>query len=102
MSVPANILSKVYHHYRAEDWCVISLNDENKIIYANSKARQHFQLPEQQIDIKAALPLLATETLETFIALKKKIQCSAIIIPVIKNFVSPLASTLKDLFFMIK
>ena len=65
MSVPANILSKVYHHYRAEDWCVISLNDENKIIYANSKARQHFQLPEQQIDIKAALPLLATETLET-------------------------------------
>ena len=40
----------------------------------------------------------ATETLETLMALKKKIQCVAIIIPVNKNLTSALLSTKKDFF----
>ncbi len=47
-------------------------------------------------DVKKAPVLMvtkATETLETFIALKKKIQCKAMIIPVNKNFTNPFLST---------
>ena len=44
----------------------------------------------------------ATETLDTFMALKKKIQCKAIIIPVNKNLKIPLVSTLNDFFLTIK
>ena len=44
----------------------------------------------------------ATETLDTLMALKKKIQCKAIITPVTKNLKIPLASTLNDFFFKIK
>ena len=44
----------------------------------------------------------ATETLDTFMALKKKIQCKAIIIPVNKNLRIPFVSTLNDFFFIIK
>ena len=40
----------------------------------------------------------ATDTLETLMALKKKIQCVAIIIPVNKNLTSALLSTKKDFF----
>ena len=43
----------------------------------------------------------ATEILETFMALKKKIQCNAIITPVIKNLNSDLVSIRKD-FFLIR
>ena len=44
-------------------------------------------------EVKKAPVLIVTkaiETLDTFIALKKKIQCSAIIIPVHKNCITPL------------
>lgn len=44
----------------------------------------------------------ATETLDTFMALKKKIQCKAIIIPVNKNLKIPLVSALNDFFLTIK
>ena len=53
-------------------------------------------------DVKKAAVLMvtrATETLDTFMALKKKIQCKAMIIPVNKNLVNPFLSTLKDFFF---
>ena len=43
----------------------------------------------------------AIETFETFIALKKVIQCNAIIIPVNKNFKNDFLSIVK-LFFLIK
>ncbi len=44
----------------------------------------------------------ATETLETLIALKKKIQCNAIMIPVKINLNKAFASIDTFLFFMIK
>ena len=44
----------------------------------------------------------ATETLDTLMALKKNIQCKAIITPVRKNFPIPIPSTLNDFFFTIK
>ena len=44
----------------------------------------------------------ATETLDTLMALKKKIQCNAITTPVRKNFPIPTPSTLNDFFFMTK
>ena len=54
------------------------------------------------INVTKKAPVLivtkATDTLETLMALKKKIQCSAITIPEKKNRNSPLASTAKDFF----
>ena len=53
-------------------------------------------------DVKNAPVLMvtkATETLDTFIALKKATQCNAIIIPVKKNLSSDFLSTLKRFFF---
>ena len=44
----------------------------------------------------------AIETLETLIALKKKIQCSAIIIPERKNFNNVFLSNRNDFFLMTK
>jgi signal transduction histidine kinase len=64
VTIPANILNQVYHHYRTEDWCIIQLNNQNQLVYANDNAIHVFHLTVLQTDIKAALPLLATETLE--------------------------------------
>lgn len=56
-------------------------------------------------DVKKAPVLMvtkATETLETLIALKKKIQCNAIMIPVKINLNKAFVSIDTFLFFMIK
>lgn len=55
-------------------------------------------------DVKKAPVLMvtkATETFDTLMALKKKIQWVAMIIPVIRNLINPFLSTKKD-FFLIK
>lgn len=56
-------------------------------------------------DVKKAPVLIvtkATDTLDTFIALKKVIQCTAMMIPVIKNSKIALLVILKDFFFIKK
>ena len=64
MSIPTSVIKKVYHHYRADDWCVVSLNQNNQVTYANQHAQSILLIPDELTDIKKTLPLVAAESLD--------------------------------------
>jgi len=64
VSIPGSILKQVYSHYRATDWCIVSLNENNQVIYANQHAQSILKIPNELTDIKKTLPLVTAESLE--------------------------------------
>lgn len=63
MSLPNHITEKIHQHYQASNWCLITLDQNNQIVQINSKASKELNIKNQEQDIREALPLLATESL---------------------------------------
>lgn len=63
MKTPTRTLKKVYQHYSENDWAIIKLDLENNILSVNQTAKNHWPLDDIQTNIKSAMPILATESL---------------------------------------
>ncbi len=63
MSIPTEITAQIYDHYQAADWCLITLDQTNRIIKINRKAIEDLNIPEHSKDLQEVLPLVATEPL---------------------------------------
>lgn len=63
VSIPNHIITQVYQHYQANEWCLITLNKHNQITHINSKAKRDLGLDDTATDIQQVLPVMATETL---------------------------------------
>ncbi len=64
MSIPTAVFKQIYDHYKAADWCLVTLDKENNITYSNQHAQTVLLINDELSDIKKALPLVAAESLE--------------------------------------
>ncbi|MCX7552871.1 hybrid sensor histidine kinase/response regulator [Marinicella sp. S1101] len=64
MKIPQGIFNRVYDHYQASDWCLITLDRKNTVKNFNRNAETAFALSHQQNNIRDVIPLLAAESLD--------------------------------------
>lgn len=64
MKAPSGIISKIYDHYQATNWCLIILNKSNDIVHFNHNASEHIENLNLNESIRIQFPLLAAESLE--------------------------------------